>query len=308
MLDLVGKRFWFFYIAGAISLVCIIALGIFGLKPGVEFSSGSMVTINFEKTVSQSDLEQGLTSLGYASAIVQRDVVSGAYYIRLPQLTDPDKAKLEQDLTATFGTLQESEFYSVSPMVASETARNAGFAVAISVVGILLYVAWAFRKMPSPFRYGTAAIIALVHDTLVATGVFAILGALLNWQVDLMFITGILAVIGYSVNNVVVVFDRIRENVTLGISSDFATIVNNSLVETLSRCLNTSLTTIFTLVALLLFVGASIQNFVVVLIIGVISGTFSSTCIAPTLLVVWENDEWGRFVSWLPLGSKARSG
>src|SRR3972149_2127626 len=113
MFDLVSKRFWFFYITGAVSLVCIIALGIFGLKPGVEFSSGSMVTINFEKTVSQSDLEQELTSLGYTSAIVQHDVVSGAYYIRLPQLTDPDKAKLEQDLTGTFGTLQESEFYSV---------------------------------------------------------------------------------------------------------------------------------------------------------------------------------------------------
>ncbi len=298
MLDLVGKRFWFFYIAGAISLVCIIALGIFGLKAGVEFSSGSMVTINFEKTVSQSDLEQGLASLGYSSAIVQRDVVSGAYYIRLPQLTDPDKVKLEQDLSATLGTLQESEFYSVSPMVASETTRNAGIAVAISVVGILLYVAWAFRKMPSPFRYGTAAIITLVHDTLVAVGVFAILGAVLNWQVDLMFITGILAVIGYSVNNVVVVFDRIRENVTLGISSDFATVVNNSLVETLSRCLNTSLTTIFTLLTLLLFVGASIQNFVVALLTGLVAGTFSSLFIAPTLLVVWERKEWGRFLSF----------
>jgi preprotein translocase subunit SecF len=186
-------------------------------------------------------------------------------------------------------------------MVARETTQSAGIAVAVAAIGILLYVTWAFHRMPKPFHYGTCAIIALIHDTLVALGVFSILGGILNWQINLMFITGILAVIGYSVNNTVVVFDRIRENLTIGISPHFEVVVNNSLVETLSRSLNTSLTTLLVILALLLFVGASIQNFAVVLLIGIIAGTFSSIGIAPSLLVVWEKGEWGRFVRWLPL-------
>jgi len=185
-------------------------------------------------------------------------------------------------------------------MVATETASNAVIAVAIAAIGVLLYVTWAFHRMPKPFRYGTSAIIALIHDALVAVGVFSILGGLLDWEINLMFITGILAVIGYSVNNTVVVFDRIRENLNLGVSADFEVVVNNSLVETLGRSINTSLTTLFVLLALLFFVGVSIQNFAVVLLVGVIVGTFSSICIAPTLLVVWEKKEWGRLIQWLP--------
>jgi preprotein translocase subunit SecF len=127
----------------------------------------------------------------------------------------------------------------------------------------------------------------------VVMGIFCILSAMLGWEINLMFITGVLAVIGYSINNTVVVFDRIRENLAKGISSNFEVVVNTSLVETLSRSLNTSLTTMFVVLALLLFVGASIQNFAVVLLIGVIAGTYSSLCIAPTLLIVWERKEWG---------------
>jgi preprotein translocase subunit SecF len=181
-------------------------------------------------------------------------------------------------------------------MVAAETARNAAIAVAVAAIGILLYITWAFRRMPNPFRYGACAIVALIHDALVALGAFSILGGILGWEINLMFITGILAVIGYSVNNTVVVFDRIRENLTKDTKSDFEVVINNSLVETLSRSLNTSLTTLLVVLALLFFVGASIQNFAVVLLIGIIAGTFSSLCIAPPLLVVWKNDEWGRFL------------
>ncbi len=148
-----------------------------------------------------------------------------------------------------------------------------------------------------------------MHDALIALGVFSILGAILDWEINLMFITGVLAVIGYSVNNTVVVFDRIRENLARGVSPDFEVVVNNSLVETLGRSLNTSLTTLFVVLALLLFVGMTIQNFAVVLLVGIVAGTFSSLCIAPTLLVVWEKGEWGRFIRWLPLSAlKTRGG
>jgi preprotein translocase subunit SecF len=300
MLDIIGKRFWFFAISGVVILIGIISLVTFGLKYGIEFSSGSIVTVSFDQEVDQSDLKQELASLGYANAIIQK-TGAGDFLIRTHELVGEEKAILEDALAAKFGHLTETEFYSVSPMVARETAKNAGIAVAIAAIGILLYITWAFHRMPKPFHYGTCAIVALIHDTLVALGIFSILGGILNWQINLMFITGILAVIGYSVNNTVVVFDRIRENLTLGVSPHFEVVVNNSLVETVSRSLNTSLTTLFVVLALLLFVGASIQNFAVVLLIGIIAGTFSSVGIAPSLLVVWEKGEWGRFVRWLPL-------
>jgi len=306
MFDIVGKRFWFFLIAGVVILIAIISLATFGLKSGIEFSSGSIVTVSFEQKVDQGDLKQELASLGYANALVQR-TGEGDFILRTHELTSQDKTNLEDALAAKFGHLTETEFNSVSPMIAAETAQNAAIAVAVAAVGILLYITWAFRRMPKPFHYGTCAIVALLHDALVALGVFSILGGILGWEINLMFITGVLAVIGYSVNNTVVVFDRIRENLRKGVSAEFEVVVNNSLVETLSRSLNTSLTTLVVVLALLLFVGASIQNFAVVLLIGIIAGTFSSLCIAPQLLVVWEKGEWGRFIQWLPLpGAKTR--
>ncbi len=295
MMDIVSKRFWFFLISGVIILTGIISLSVFGLKMGIEFSSGSMTTLNFKEEVSQAELKEELSKLGYGNAIIQH-TGAGDFIIRTTELSSEEKAKLESALEARFGELEETEFYSISPMIAEETTRNALIAVIVAAIGILLYVTWAFRKMPRPFRYGTCAVIALVHDVLVAVGIFSIISAILNWEVNLMFITGTLAVIGYSVNNTVVVFDRIRENLTLGLSSDFEQVVNSSLIESLGRSINTSLTTLFVAVALLLFVGTSIQNFAVVLIIGIIAGTFSSLFIAPTLLVVWEKGEWGRFI------------
>ena len=309
MFDIIGKRFWFFLIAGVVILVGIVSLTTFGrLKAGVEFSSGSVMTVGFEQEVDQVELREELASLGYANVIIQR-VGGGDFFIRLPELSGEAKGELEAGLTAKLGALEVREFDVISPMVATETARNAGIAVVIAAIGILLYITWAFHRMPNPFHYGTCAIVALIHDVLVALGAFSILGSILGWEINLMFVTGILAVIGYSVNNTVVVFDRIRENLTKYAGSDFEVVVNNSLVESLSRSLNTSLTTLFVVLALLLFVGASIQNFAVVLLIGIIAGTYSSLCIAPQLLVVWKKGEWGRFIQWLPLpAGKAKGG
>jgi len=299
MFDIVGRRFRFFLISGVVIFLGVLSLLTFGLKTGIEFSSGSMLTVDFEQEVEQGELEVALADLGHDSVIIQR-TGAGDYLIRTMELNAEDKEALETGLEARFGQLTEPEFSSVSPLIATETVRTAVIAVAVAALGILLYVTWAFRRMPKPFHYGTCAIIALVHDALVALGVFSILGGILNWQVNMMFITGILAVIGYSVNNTVVIFDRIRENLRLDISVNFETVVNNSLVETLGRSVNTSLTTLIVVLALLFFVGATIQNLVAVLIIGIIAGTFSSICIAPTMLVVWDKKEWGRFISWLP--------
>lgn len=300
MFDIVGKRFWFFLASGVVILIGIVSLATFGLKAGIELSSGSMMRVGFKQEVNQGELKQELASLGYANAIIQR-TGEGDFLLRLPELSGEARANLEAGLAAKLSALEVKEFAEVSPWVAAETTRNAAIAVATAGIGILLYITWAFRKMPDPLRYGTCAIIALVHDVLVAVGIFSILGRILGWEINLMFITGILAVIGYSVNDTVIIFDRIRENLLKAENSDFEVIVNNSLVETLGRSLNTSLTTLFVVVALLLFVGASIQNFVVVLLIGITAGTYSSICIAAPLLVVWEKGKWGGFTKYPPL-------
>jgi preprotein translocase subunit SecF len=305
MINITGKRSWFFVISLVFILVSLLSLFTFGLKTGIEFTSGSMLTIDFEQKVEQPQLTAELANLGYTDVIIQR-TGAGDYLIRTPELNADKKKALEEGLAAKFGKLTETEFDSVSPMIAGETAQNAVIAVAIASIGILLYLTWAFRRMPHPIRYGTCAVIALVHDAFIALGIFSILGGILNWQVNLMFITGILTIIGYSVNNIVVIFDRIRENLRLGISPDFEVVVNSSLIETLSRSLNTIITTLITVFALMFFVGASIQNFVVVLVVGLIAGTFDSICVAPMLLIVWDRKEWGKFVSWLPFAARAK--
>jgi len=300
MFDIIGKRFRFFLISGIVLLIGIISLASFGLKAGIDLSSGSILTLNFEQEVTVAEVKQELDNLGYDNAIVQI-TGEGDIIIRASELTTTEKGQLEESLGANLGPVEELSFENVDPLIAKQTAQTAAIAVAIAAIGILLYITWAFRRMPKPFRYGACAVVALVHDTLVALGVFSILGGILGWEVNLMFITGILAVIGYSVNNTVVVFDRIRENLLRGSSTIFEVTVNNSLAETLTRSLNTSLTTIIVVLALLLFVGSTIQNFSAVLLIGIIAGTFSSLFIAPSLLVVWERGEWGRFIRWLPV-------
>lgn len=305
MFDIVGKRFWFLSISGIVILIGIIFLGVFGLKPGIDFSSGSIMTLSFEQSVDKDELAQELANLGYGSASIEHSP-AGDFLIRTVELTMDEKAQLKEGLAEKFGALTEKGFENVDPVIAKETGRIAIIAVVVAAIGIMLYVTWAFRRMPRPFHYGTCAIIALVHDVLVVLGVFSITGAILGWEINLIFITGVLAVIGYSVNNTVVIFDRIRENLTKGISTNFEVVVNSSLVETMGRSLNTSLTTLIVVLALLFFVGSSINNFTVVLIVGIVAGTYSSISIAPLLLVIWEKREWGRLIRWWPI-SRSRS-
>ncbi len=156
-------------------------------------------------------------------------------------------------------------------------------------MGILAYLTYAFRRMPRPLHYGTGAVIALLHDVLAVLGIFAVLASVFGWEVDLVFIIGILAILGYSVNNTVVVYDRIRENTLRGVAPTFEGVVNRSVVETLIRSMNTSLTTIIAVLALMLFVGATVQNLAVVMLIGIIVGTYDSLFVAPAILVIWDN-------------------
>jgi preprotein translocase SecF subunit len=181
----------------------------------------------------------------------------------------------------------------VSGSVSSETTRNAILAVVAAAVLILLYISFAFRKVAKPWRYGACAIIALLHDVLVVVGVFSILGWLFNLQIDALFITALLTVVGFSVHDTIVVFDRIRENMQRRTSETFDQVVNASLVQTMARSLNTSLTVLVTLSALTLFGGETIRVFTGALLLGIFSGTYSSIFNASMLLVIWERGELG---------------
>jgi len=303
MIDFVGKRYKFFLVSGILILIGIISLAVFKLQPGVDFVSGSSITVRFEKPIDQGDLRTALLNLGYDQTTIQK-TPDGDYFIRLREISSQEKEDLTAGLGATLGKLTVLDFYSVSPVIAAKTGRDAGIAIIVAAVFILAYIAWAFRKMPKPFRWGTCAIIPLLHDVFIVLTVFSLLGWLLNVEVDALFITGVLAVVGYSINNTIVVFDRIRDNTMRGISKDFASLVNTSVLETFTRSLNTSLTTILVILALYFLGGATLRNFMLVLLVGVLIGTYSASCIAPQLLVVWDRGEWGRFFSWLPIGKR----
>lgn len=296
MIDFIGKRKWFFLISAILIIPGIIILAIFGLKPGVDFSSGTALTVEFNKSIELSELRQELIDLGYDSHTVQPSSDTD-FFIRTQELTPEETKQLISDLETGLGAkITVSSLYSVSPLVAEGTVRNTAIAIGVAAIGILLYIAWAFRKMPKSFRWGVCAIVAILHDLLVVIAVFAILGWLINIEIDALFVTGVLAVVGISVNNTVVVFDRIRENMKRGISRDFGTTVNVGITESIGRSLNTGLATLFVIVAMLLLGGVTIQNLVLALFIGIAVGTYSSICIAGPLLVVWERGAANKIV------------
>ena len=264
------------------------ALAVFGLKSGIDFSAGSLLTVAFDTTPPLADLKTEITTLGYSNAIVQ-ETGNEDFIIRLGELTDAEKNSLEDGLETAFGPLTEQGFESVDPIIARQTLRIAMIAVGLAAVGILLYLTYAFRRMPKPLHYGTGAVVALLHDVVVVLGIFAALAAVFGWEVDLVFIIGILAILGYSVNNTVVIYDRIRENAARGAAPTFEGVVNRSVAETLIRSVNTSFTTIIAVLTLMLFVGATIQNLAVVMLIGIIVGTYDSLFVSPAILVIWDN-------------------
>jgi preprotein translocase subunit SecF len=304
VIDFVGKRQWFFLISWLLVIMGIAALIVSTvrlgspLRLGTDFTGGTSMILQFTPPVEQSQLREEMAKLGYEEATIQ-NAGEGSFIIHTQEITSSDANALVQALGANLDAqVQISNETFASGVVGASTARNAIIAVIVAAIAMLLYIIWAFRRMPSPFRWGTVAIVALLHDVFIVVGVFAILGLLAGVEIDALFITGLLTVVGYSVNNTVVVFDRIRENKARGLSSDFAVTVNSSIVETLGRCLNTSLTTFFVVLALFLFGGATIHYFILVLLLGVTIGAYDSVCIAGELLVVWEKRDWRSLMPW----------
>jgi preprotein translocase subunit SecF len=308
MFDIIGKRFWYFLISGIVILSGLIVLSIFHLTPGIDFKGGTELKITFKQPVDTQQVMQALAELGYTgSNTVVLHSQGNDYTIDLPDITTNAKNAVLTGLTAKLGEYTSGTFQTVAPKAAANTTTNAILAVVISSIVMLLYISWAFHRMPNPFRWGVCAIASLVHDILVVVGAFAIFSAIFHWQVDLMFIAAVLTVIGYSVNDTIVIFDRIRENVTKYPGVDFEVVINNSLLETMSRTLVTGIGMLFTLIALVIIVGAPVQSLAVVLIVGVLTGHYSSIGTAASLLVVWRKNEWGRFIGRKPQLATAKA-
>ena len=298
MIDFVGKRHWFFRISAILIIFGIISLAVFGLKWGVDFSSGTAITLQFEEVVELAELRQQLADLGYDTATIQ-SAGEEQFFIRLREVTSEEYVQLKEGLQAGLGSnITDSSVFTVSPIIAAATVRNTGIAIVIASIGILLYVSWAFRKMPKPFRWGICAILALFHDLVIVIAIFSILGWAAGMEIDALFVTGILAVAGVSVNNIVVVFDRIRENLKRGVSGDFEVVANCGIMESVGRSMNTGLATLFVIVALYLLGGVTIQNLILALLVGITAGIYSSLCIAGQLLVVWEKGDWSALLPW----------
>ena len=305
MLDIVGKRAWYFLFSALIIIPGLLSMIIppgwasldSGLKAGIDFTSGSLMDATFDSVVDEADIQQRMEALGHPEALIQK-VGRDNYFIRTAVLAEAqgdglsEREVIERDLEESLG-LQRArvEFDTVSPIVAQETVRIAFYALAAASVFILLYVWYAFRRVPKAHRYGVSAVLALAHDVLVILGVFSILGRVIGMEVNSMFIVGLLIVAGYSVNDTIVVFDRIRENVVRHPDRELGPLVNLSIMESMGRSLNTSCTTLFVLIAMLLIGGPSIRELLLVLAIGAVVGTYSSVFIASQFLVMWDRGE-----------------
>jgi preprotein translocase subunit SecF len=299
-LNIVGKRYWWFGLSLLFILPGLFSLAVHGLDLGIDFTGGTIWEIQMSKPVEPSQVVEVLAPFGYGDAVVQTSANNGII-IRMKELKEGSdaKANMVTALQAKFGTFKELELQSVGPTLGVEIRNRAVVAIVLASIGVLAYIAYAFRNTQNPFLYGVAAIIAMIHDVLILIGIFSILGWISGVEVDSLFVTAVLTVIGFSVHDTIVVFDRIRENLARRAGRTFEEVVNYSVVQTLVRSLNTSLTVVFTLIALYLFGGQSTRWFVFALLIGIVSGTYSSIFNASQVLVVWENRELHRFIARL---------
>jgi preprotein translocase subunit SecF len=303
-MNIIGKKYWFFGLSLLIIIPGLVAIASGGLKPSVDFTGGTLLELHFSSGTAPDpalirqalqDLQDPVTGDPLGSITI-RTIGTDGVDISFEELNQDTITLITNTLDQAFGLDREkSKSENVGAAVGIEVTRRAAGAVLLAALGIALYVWYAFRRLPHAFRYGVAAVCSLLHDVLVLLGLEAILGLLLGWKADSLFLTAILTVIGFSVHDTIVVFDRIRENQIKYRSSPFEQVVNHSIVQTLDRSINTTLTVLLTLFALALFGGETTRHFIIILLIGMASGAYSSIFNAAAILVVWENREWTKW-------------
>ena len=314
-MNIIKNRYLYFLISLLVIIPGIVFMAIHWtttregpLALGIDFKGGSLLEIQFTGTrPTFNEIQDIYTQFSTPAQPLTNPVIqplgTDSYSITSKQMDDATKGKMVAAMQSKFGSpVTVLNFTSVSASIGAEVTNAAGIAILMAAVAILLYIWYAFRGIENSFRYGTAAIIAMFHDVFVVLGVEAILGYFLHWEADSLFLTAVLTVIGFSVHDTIVVFDRIRENANIYRRVEYEKMVNHSIVQTLDRSINTQLTVMFTLFALALFGGDSIRHFVIILLVGIFSGTYSSIFNASPILVVWQNREWK---TWF--GRKAES-
>lgn len=302
MLNIIQKRYFFFGLSLLVIIPGMLALILWGMPLAIDFSGGSLLEVRFNSgTVPPiNDLRALYVELGQSDAIIQTSGTD-TMMVRSKHMEEAESSQLMKALQDKFGEVTLLRFDSVGPSIGQEVTTRAAEAVAVAAIFIMFYITYAFRGVPHAFRYGASAIIAMLHDILVVVGIEALLGHFLGWETDALFLTALLTVIGFSVHDTIVVFDRIRENKGIYHRLPYEIVVNHSIVQTLGRSINTQLTVLLTLLALALLGGETVKHFVVILLIGILSGTYSSIFNAAAILVVWENQEWKK---WFGRGKK----
>lgn len=291
-MDFMKYKWLWFSISALLIVPGIVALAVWHLQLGIDFTGGSLVEIQFTDAAkaNTTQISDALKSVGLQSLSVQA-AGQGSVLLRSKPVNQDQHDRLLKTLTDKIGENKEVRFETVGPTVSQDLTKKAILAVIVASIAIILFIAWAFRSVPKPassWRFGVSAIGALLHDLLFVVGAFAILGHFFHYEVDSLFITALLTVMGFSVHDTIVVFDRIRENLKRSPSVGFSDIANASLAQTLSRSLATSLTVILVLLALFLLGGESIKPFIMALLLGITIGTYSSIFNATPLLVVWQ--------------------
>lgn len=293
MYRIIQKRNIFFILSAVLLIPGILSLIFWGLPMGIDFKGGSLIQVSFKgERPSSQNITEKLSSLDLGHIAIQQ-IGEKDVTMKLKHIDNETYQKILQNLKDNFGEVEEISFEAIGPTIGKELGKKAIIAVIIVLVCIIIYISFAFRKVstgPVPaWVFGTSAVISLMHDILMVIGIFSIISHFFHFEIDTLFVTAVLTVIGFSNHDTVVVFDRIRERLKISYAKNFEDIVNESINQTLVRSISTSFTTLLVLLALYLFGGESIKNFILVLLIGITSGTYSSIFVASPLLVVWDN-------------------
>ncbi len=288
-IPIIKYRKFYYLFSGALILGSIVVLVVFGLEPGIDFTGGSILEIEFrDERLSNQEIKDKLADLDLGSVVLQPTGEKGLI-LRMKDINEEAHQAVLQRLDG----VKEQRFESIGPVIGQELKQKTKLFTILALLGIIFYLTFAFRKVSWPlssWQYGLITVfVALFHNLLIPLGIFSILGKIYQIQITIPIIVGLLTVLGYSINDTIVVFDRIRENLLKGRGKSFYDTVNMSLNQTLVRSINTSLTALFVLVAIFFFGGETLKYFSLVLILGIICGTYSSIFIASPLLVTWFN-------------------
>ena len=288
-MNVMSNKIYFLYFSFVLMILSVILLFVPGLPLGIDFTSGSTVTYRWDNDPpSQEQISSSFSDAGFKGTIVQ-SMGNNEFYVRTSDLGINGKESVDQELKKITGKLPVTlDTNTVGSSVAQNTIRNSVIAVFISSLFVMLYIIYAFRNIDQAYLYAIAAIITLIHDVFVVMGLFIIISLFLGSTVNSIFIVGILTVIGYSVNDTIVIFDRLRENITLNKSMEYLSVVNKSVMESVTRSLGTSITTSMVILAMLLFGGQSLRDFLIVLLLGVVIGTYSSIFVASNIMLGWR--------------------